>query len=186
MYGEISVEMLSESESPEWTIRKFRLGYVSTSLSTSGSGAVVGSEVQAHYQPLEAALTNCVFCDVWSLSPPAGWWESGRPPPELHLVAGSRRPHGQRHREHPAVRLHRPSAGQQDQRPHHRPLQVRLESTPKTSKGFIFCTVATLGHLRLSFGLAFTRFDLNLCCWPKGNHQLWLYTRVKQGSNKTC
>ncbi|XP_061815715.1 receptor-type tyrosine-protein phosphatase O isoform X1 [Nerophis lumbriciformis] len=27
MYGEISVEMLSESESPEWTIRKFRLGY---------------------------------------------------------------------------------------------------------------------------------------------------------------
>ena len=30
VYGEISVEMLSESESPEWTIRKFRLGYVST------------------------------------------------------------------------------------------------------------------------------------------------------------
>lgn len=29
MYGEISVEMLSESESPEWTIRSFRLGYVS-------------------------------------------------------------------------------------------------------------------------------------------------------------
>lgn len=28
MYGEISVEMLSESESTEWTIRKFRLGYV--------------------------------------------------------------------------------------------------------------------------------------------------------------
>ncbi|KAK2882794.1 receptor-type tyrosine-protein phosphatase O isoform X1 [Channa argus] len=27
MYGEISVEMLSEIESPEWTIRKFRLGY---------------------------------------------------------------------------------------------------------------------------------------------------------------
>ncbi|XP_070710130.1 receptor-type tyrosine-protein phosphatase O [Pempheris klunzingeri] len=27
MYGEISVEMLSESESLEWTIRKFRLGY---------------------------------------------------------------------------------------------------------------------------------------------------------------
>ncbi|XP_072233557.1 receptor-type tyrosine-protein phosphatase O isoform X2 [Leuresthes tenuis] len=27
MYGEISVEMLSESESPEWIIRKFRLGY---------------------------------------------------------------------------------------------------------------------------------------------------------------
>nr|XP_057923403.1 receptor-type tyrosine-protein phosphatase O [Doryrhamphus excisus] len=27
MYGEISVEMLTESESPEWTIRKFRLGY---------------------------------------------------------------------------------------------------------------------------------------------------------------
>ncbi|XP_077356366.1 receptor-type tyrosine-protein phosphatase O isoform X2 [Festucalex cinctus] len=27
MYGEISVEMLSENESPEWTIRKFRLGY---------------------------------------------------------------------------------------------------------------------------------------------------------------
>ncbi|XP_023145284.1 receptor-type tyrosine-protein phosphatase O isoform X2 [Amphiprion ocellaris] len=27
MYGEISVEMMSESESPEWTIRKFRLGY---------------------------------------------------------------------------------------------------------------------------------------------------------------
>ncbi|XP_056877816.1 receptor-type tyrosine-protein phosphatase O isoform X3 [Takifugu flavidus] len=26
MYGEISVEMLSESESPEWTVRKFRLG----------------------------------------------------------------------------------------------------------------------------------------------------------------
>ncbi|XP_061524179.1 receptor-type tyrosine-protein phosphatase O isoform X2 [Phycodurus eques] len=26
-YGEISVEMLSENESPEWTIRKFRLGY---------------------------------------------------------------------------------------------------------------------------------------------------------------
>ena len=29
MYGEISVEMLSECESPEWTIRNFRLGYVS-------------------------------------------------------------------------------------------------------------------------------------------------------------
>uniref|UniRef100_A0A665VCF8 protein-tyrosine-phosphatase n=1 Tax=Echeneis naucrates TaxID=173247 RepID=A0A665VCF8_ECHNA len=27
MYGEISVEMLSEAEAPEWTIRKFRLGY---------------------------------------------------------------------------------------------------------------------------------------------------------------
>nr|XP_020469101.1 receptor-type tyrosine-protein phosphatase O isoform X2 [Monopterus albus] len=27
MYGEISVEMLSETESPEWTVRKFRLGY---------------------------------------------------------------------------------------------------------------------------------------------------------------
>ncbi|XP_019753160.1 receptor-type tyrosine-protein phosphatase O isoform X1 [Hippocampus comes] len=27
MYGEISVEVLSENESPEWTIRKFRLGY---------------------------------------------------------------------------------------------------------------------------------------------------------------
>uniref|UniRef100_A0A667YZY7 Protein tyrosine phosphatase receptor type O n=1 Tax=Myripristis murdjan TaxID=586833 RepID=A0A667YZY7_9TELE len=27
MYGEISVEMLSETESPEWTIRSFRLGY---------------------------------------------------------------------------------------------------------------------------------------------------------------
>ncbi|XP_047431711.1 receptor-type tyrosine-protein phosphatase O isoform X2 [Mugil cephalus] len=27
LYGEISVEMLSEAESPEWTIRKFRLGY---------------------------------------------------------------------------------------------------------------------------------------------------------------
>uniref|UniRef100_A0A3Q1H3B0 protein-tyrosine-phosphatase n=1 Tax=Anabas testudineus TaxID=64144 RepID=A0A3Q1H3B0_ANATE len=27
MYGEISVEMLSETESPEWIIRKFRLGY---------------------------------------------------------------------------------------------------------------------------------------------------------------
>ncbi|KAM9771866.1 LOW QUALITY PROTEIN: receptor-type tyrosine-protein phosphatase O [Syngnathus typhle] len=26
-YGEISVEMLSENESPEWTVRKFRLGY---------------------------------------------------------------------------------------------------------------------------------------------------------------
>ncbi|XP_045074753.1 receptor-type tyrosine-protein phosphatase O, partial [Coregonus clupeaformis] len=32
-YGEISVEMLSESESPEWTVRNFRLGYV------SGAGA---------------------------------------------------------------------------------------------------------------------------------------------------
>lgn len=41
MYGEISVEMLSESESPEWTIRKFRLGYVSSS--TSGSGLFLGS-----------------------------------------------------------------------------------------------------------------------------------------------
>ncbi|XP_013876185.1 receptor-type tyrosine-protein phosphatase O [Austrofundulus limnaeus] len=27
MYGDISVEMLSENESPEWIIRKFRLGY---------------------------------------------------------------------------------------------------------------------------------------------------------------
>ncbi|XP_039996623.1 receptor-type tyrosine-protein phosphatase O isoform X2 [Xiphias gladius] len=27
LYGEISVEMLSENEAPEWTIRKFRLGY---------------------------------------------------------------------------------------------------------------------------------------------------------------
>lgn len=32
MYGEISVEMLSESESPEWIIRKFRLGYADESL----------------------------------------------------------------------------------------------------------------------------------------------------------
>ncbi|KAM9334909.1 receptor-type tyrosine-protein phosphatase O [Symphorus nematophorus] len=31
MYGEISVEMLSQSESPEWTIRKFRLGYADES-----------------------------------------------------------------------------------------------------------------------------------------------------------
>ncbi|XP_073336535.1 receptor-type tyrosine-protein phosphatase O [Pagrus major] len=31
MYGEISVEMLSESETPEWTIRKFRLGYADES-----------------------------------------------------------------------------------------------------------------------------------------------------------
>lgn len=31
MYGEISVEMMSESESPEWTIRKFRLGYADES-----------------------------------------------------------------------------------------------------------------------------------------------------------
>ncbi|CAL8323062.1 unnamed protein product [Lota lota] len=31
MYGEISVEMLSESESPEWTIRNFRLGYADES-----------------------------------------------------------------------------------------------------------------------------------------------------------
>uniref|UniRef100_A0A6Q2YRI6 Protein-tyrosine-phosphatase n=1 Tax=Esox lucius TaxID=8010 RepID=A0A6Q2YRI6_ESOLU len=30
-YGEISVEMLSESESPEWTIRNFRLGYADVS-----------------------------------------------------------------------------------------------------------------------------------------------------------
>uniref|UniRef100_H3CKS4 Protein tyrosine phosphatase receptor type O n=1 Tax=Tetraodon nigroviridis TaxID=99883 RepID=H3CKS4_TETNG len=30
-YGEISVEMLSESESPEWTVRKFRLGYADNS-----------------------------------------------------------------------------------------------------------------------------------------------------------
>lgn len=27
-YGEITVEMLSETDSPEWTIRNFRLGYV--------------------------------------------------------------------------------------------------------------------------------------------------------------
>lgn len=32
MYGEVSVEMLSESEAPEWTVRKFRLGYVSFEL----------------------------------------------------------------------------------------------------------------------------------------------------------
>ncbi|KAJ3612337.1 hypothetical protein NHX12_020613, partial [Muraenolepis orangiensis] len=31
MYGEVSVEMLSESESPEWTIRNFRLGYADES-----------------------------------------------------------------------------------------------------------------------------------------------------------
>ncbi|XP_074482061.1 receptor-type tyrosine-protein phosphatase O isoform X2 [Sebastes fasciatus] len=31
MYGEISLEMLSETESPEWTIRKFRLGYADES-----------------------------------------------------------------------------------------------------------------------------------------------------------
>uniref|UniRef100_A0A4W5KWK0 Tyrosine-protein phosphatase domain-containing protein n=1 Tax=Hucho hucho TaxID=62062 RepID=A0A4W5KWK0_9TELE len=30
-YGEISVEMLSETESPEWTIRNFRLGYADES-----------------------------------------------------------------------------------------------------------------------------------------------------------
>lgn len=28
-YGEITVEMLSEKESPEWTVRNFRLSYVS-------------------------------------------------------------------------------------------------------------------------------------------------------------
>lgn len=28
-YGEITVEMLSESDSPEWTVRNFRLSYVS-------------------------------------------------------------------------------------------------------------------------------------------------------------
>ncbi|XP_029968959.1 receptor-type tyrosine-protein phosphatase O isoform X2 [Salarias fasciatus] len=32
MYGEISVEMLTETESPEWIIRKFRLGYADESL----------------------------------------------------------------------------------------------------------------------------------------------------------
>ncbi|XP_063762021.1 receptor-type tyrosine-protein phosphatase O isoform X2 [Eleginops maclovinus] len=31
MYGEVSVEMLSESEAPEWIIRKFRLGYADES-----------------------------------------------------------------------------------------------------------------------------------------------------------
>ncbi|KAM6987112.1 receptor-type tyrosine-protein phosphatase O-like isoform 2-T2 [Aplochiton taeniatus] len=31
MYGEISLEMLSETESPEWTIRNFRLGYADES-----------------------------------------------------------------------------------------------------------------------------------------------------------
>ncbi|XP_059181925.1 receptor-type tyrosine-protein phosphatase O isoform X2 [Centropristis striata] len=31
LYGEISVEMLTETESPEWTIRKFRLGYADES-----------------------------------------------------------------------------------------------------------------------------------------------------------
>lgn len=31
LYGEISVEMLSETESPEWTIRNFRLGYADES-----------------------------------------------------------------------------------------------------------------------------------------------------------
>lgn len=65
-------------------------------------------------------ITLCVC----SLLPPAGRRDSGRPPPELHLVARSRRPHSQRHREHPAVRPHRPSAGQQDQRSYHSPLQV--------------------------------------------------------------
>ncbi|XP_061663501.1 receptor-type tyrosine-protein phosphatase O [Syngnathoides biaculeatus] len=30
-YGEISVEMLSENQSPEWTVRKFRLGYADES-----------------------------------------------------------------------------------------------------------------------------------------------------------
>lgn len=70
-------------------------------------------------------LPVSAFIERELLLPPAGWWESGRPPPELHLVAGSWRPHGKCHREHPAVRPYRPPAGQQDQRPHHRPLQVR-------------------------------------------------------------
>jgi len=35
LYGEVSVEMLSEAESPEWTIRSFRLGYVSGDSSIS-------------------------------------------------------------------------------------------------------------------------------------------------------
>lgn len=48
MYGEISVEMLSESESPEWTIRKFRLGYVSSSCSIK----------KLHFEPPEATLTD--------------------------------------------------------------------------------------------------------------------------------
>lgn len=109
MYGEISAEMLSETESPEWTIRKFRLGYVSTGWSTSGSGSNMGPKQK-----------TTVF------SVPTGRRDSGRPPSELHLVAGSRRPHSQRHREHPAVRPHRPAAGPQDQRPHHSPLQVRM------------------------------------------------------------
>ncbi|XP_068162464.1 receptor-type tyrosine-protein phosphatase O isoform X2 [Antennarius striatus] len=37
-YGEISVEMLSEAEAPEWTSRKFRLGYVRTRVSAPGGG----------------------------------------------------------------------------------------------------------------------------------------------------
>lgn len=37
MYGDISVEILSENESPEWIIRKFRLGYVSLFTLPEGS-----------------------------------------------------------------------------------------------------------------------------------------------------
>lgn len=112
MYGEISVEMLSESESPEWTVRKFRLGYVRT---FPGVSAVPPSTTRGHSNTL-----------LWSLSPPAGRWESGRPPPELHLVARSWCAHSERHREHPTVRPHRSPAGQPDQGPHCGPLQVRL------------------------------------------------------------
>ena len=40
MYGEVGVEMLTEIEFPDWTIRNFRLGYVSPTgdLSMSQSG----------------------------------------------------------------------------------------------------------------------------------------------------
>ncbi|XP_068611331.1 LOW QUALITY PROTEIN: receptor-type tyrosine-protein phosphatase O [Brachionichthys hirsutus] len=45
-YGEVSVEMLSDSESPEWIIRKFRLGYVRTrQIGTTGGGPRQMSDV---------------------------------------------------------------------------------------------------------------------------------------------
>ena len=41
-YGEIAVEMLTESESADWTVRNFRLNYVSISLQPDNPKIVIG------------------------------------------------------------------------------------------------------------------------------------------------
>uniref|UniRef100_A0AAZ3QHT1 Tyrosine-protein phosphatase domain-containing protein n=1 Tax=Oncorhynchus tshawytscha TaxID=74940 RepID=A0AAZ3QHT1_ONCTS len=58
-YGEISVEMLSESESPEWTIRNFRLGYVSGSTASQDKQTTLISNLMG--DNISVSLVNYIL-----------------------------------------------------------------------------------------------------------------------------